>query len=327
MGGLVQVSDTKWQPFTGGKPNVAYDALEAPVQLPVHNGQYRGLGTEDTKGLAVRTVWPHPKITKQSSPVKTKELLQNFFEQHGLDTVTYIVINGVVRSVINESDKFTAAEAKQEYTSLSQKRDSYCQANDLAAAKLFLNAVDTTLWKDVTMFHCASGAAGFIPYWLSYLSSTNDANYDKRQKLESELRAIKVTNYPQQNLSDMIEDVKLKCDLLTDIGGYDHQNSVAFMENFAEAGDSIDVHMLSFRTTLIGKVKTTDLLEYVRKEYKTLFDNGKWAPAKNLIDSKAPSINVASTESAKPKPDMTAVALHALKALMRLHPKTGSTTT
>lgn len=158
--------------------------------------------------------------------------------------------------MINESDQFTAAEAKQEYALLSQKRDSYCQANDLAAAKLFLNALDTTLWKDVTMFHCASGAAGFIPYWLSYLSSTNDADYDKRRKLELELRDIKVTNYSQQNLSEMVEDVKLKCDLLTDIGGYDHQNSVAFMENFVEAGDSKDVHMLGFRSKLLSKIET-----------------------------------------------------------------------
>ena len=126
MGGLVQVSDTKWQPFTGGKPNVAYDALEVSIPMPIHNGQYRGLGTDDTKGHEKRTKLPHPKITKESSPVKSKALLQNFFEQHGLDTVTYIVVNGVVRSVITESDQFTAAEARQAYSQLSLKRDSYC---------------------------------------------------------------------------------------------------------------------------------------------------------------------------------------------------------
>jgi len=35
MGAIAQVSDTKWQPFTGGKPNVAYDALES---TPPHGG-------------------------------------------------------------------------------------------------------------------------------------------------------------------------------------------------------------------------------------------------------------------------------------------------
>lgn len=175
----------------------------------------------------------------------------------------------------------------------------------------------------MTRFLCPSGAAWFIPYWLTYLASTNDSNYDKGQNLEQKLRDIKVTNYEQQDLSKMIDDVKKKCDASADIGAYNHQNSFSFMENIVKAGDSNNVHMLGFQDKLLGKIETlkqavekirklseadqtaymekeqltfVDLQQYVLHEYKTLSDNGNWGPAKNPIDSKSLSLN--QTDSA-----------------------------
>lgn len=265
---------------------------------------------------------------------------------HGMDTISYLPCNGIVRSVIKESDQFNKADAIKEYETISKKYDSYCKANDLAAAQLLLSAVDEALHLQITRFNSPTGSEGFITYWFAYLGALNNNNYDKRQILETALRAIVVTKYEQQNLELMADDVKKICDDLGELGAYNHANSVRFLESFAAAGDSNDPHMLTFRLAITQKLNAVKdavehirsmseaaqksyvdkkeldyakLLEFILEEYLKLKHNGHWGPANNPIDSKAPSLNVAATAEAKPaaKPDMTVVAMHALKAPLR----------
>ena len=215
MGGLAQITTTKWQAFTGGKPNVNYDALESPPQAS-HHSQYRAIGTEDSKGSTSRTEWPHSKISQSSSIVTVKDLLHEFFKQHGMDTISYLVVDGAVRSVVDEIDQFEETAALAAYDTVSAKYDSYCKANDLAAAKLFLNAMDSDMHETVTTFYSPTGSAGFVPYWFAYVDSINGYNLDRKAKLEEDLKAIVVTNYAQQNLELMVNGVKDICDDLAD---------------------------------------------------------------------------------------------------------------
>ena len=253
-GGLVQISDKCWEAFTGGKSNDTCDGLAGPA-VQLYAGQLRPIGSYSQKCQALRVKHDknRPRITKKTKISRMKRDLFQSLVEEGLDSITYLPdAKGKAKCVILESDAFDMTSARDAYARVMPTYDNYDLANDHDASTKLLNTVDEEIRTDVELFHQTT--SGFIVIWYEVLGLMYNSNIDRKRDLEAQIRTIKVSQYPQQDLSKMVADFLAICEELDDMDSYNHDNTIKILEAFAYAGggtDPLDPNTLVYRNDII----------------------------------------------------------------------------
>ena len=319
IGGLSQFKEKEIIPWTGGKPNSDRTALDPMARKePKFQHQLRPFSFDGQRSRDARVKFTGKQIMKACKISKLKKDLHCRFVMHGLDSITYLPdAKKVMRSVINESETFTKDEARKGYDNIKSTYDLYCENNDLDAATYLLNSLDPSLRREVTLFRDESD--GFIVLWYELLSCLYSVNMEQTRAIENKIKATVVSQYPQQNLGKMIEDLLTLCHQLDDMDAYSHQLTYHMLKNLSYAGggvDPLDPNTEDFRRPIgilkdqmddaIQDTRTmspsdadshmkknnlhfTQVLEKVKSKYTRLLQNGQWAPANSPLDTRTPA--------------------------------------
>ena len=330
MGGLHQIKENEWCPWTGGKPRPDWSGLD-PVALPELKDpdQLRPLGAYAQKSQLLRVEGFTKKFGRtQSLPEFQKKLLPHLVS-HGLDTISYVNDSNEssqMLCIITDWNKMDLKAAKQTAATLHEsKYDSYDRKNSENAAKFLLNSVEESLQLDITRFHNESD--GFVVLFIEFIRTLIKNSFDRTQRLETELKAVSISQYPRQNCSAMADRYLAIADQLSALNSYDHHYTLIMVESFGAAGGSVDyTPTLKYRLLLedlekqlkvaFDVIRFLDInaandhmnsksLDYrsvlaeIITQYESLVATGRWAPASTPLDKSAPKFRtnlVSSTE-------------------------------
>ena len=219
--------------------------------------------------------------------------------------------------VVTEYSKFALSDVVASSKSLCGKYDLYDNNNDVSATNWLLDSIDADLKKDLQ--DRLKLLDGFTPHWIQLISLIQSVSFARFDRIKREIETISILKYPQQNVKDMATDFLSKGKELSTHGHYEHRLTLTMLNKFLEGGGSSGDHytlqyrhsLLELRSKLdktlveIGRLSTTDqnlriasenltyrdICQRAEEEWKKLFDDGRWGPARVKQDSHRPPTN------------------------------------
>jgi hypothetical protein len=335
MGGLMQVSANEWCAWTGGKPNAFWTNLDSEALTePNDDFQLRPSSPGSSqKSTQFREKGLETKFKKGDHLLDFINIVDQYFTRTGLDTITYLhdpdATSNMI-SVVNEYSKFNLQDAITASTHLRKSFDRYDRNNDDSARNWLLASVHETLRKDIS--ERLSPFDGFASHWLQMIHLIESTSYKRFTNIKEEIERLSVHQFPGQSVKDLSGVFLGKAKELENHGFYEHRLTLVMLDSFLEGGGSgADIPTAQYRHVLfesrqkldnalvkIGRMDSESQDKYMiskgltyreicskaEEEWKKLYDDGKWGPAKTKTDLKRPptgfGANIAKTEEVPP---------------------------
>ena len=349
MGDLVQVSSSDWCAWTGGRPNASWTTLMPSAKTSPSNAfQYRPSSPGAAqKSTFYREQGLEPKFTRTSNLLEFIDTVQTYLERTGMDTIAYRATPddpSNMQFVVTEYSKFKLADVVESSKTLrTTKYDLYDLNNDVSATNWLLNSIDSDLKQDLTdRLHLADG---FAPHWIQLLGLIQSVSFARFDRIKRDIESISILKYPQQNIKLMATDFLLKAKELCSHGHYEHRLTLTMLNKFLEGGGTGgDHYTLQFRHALldlrskldrtlveIGQLSTVDqdkrmakdnltyrdICQRAEEEWKKLYDDGRWGPAKIKPDTRKPAASFGANLLETFSGDVTTQALVAALGLIQ----------
>jgi hypothetical protein len=320
MGGLVQITSSDWCAWTGGKPLADWTALDptAPTS-PSDDYQLRPSSPGSSqKSTRYREIGLATKFTRNSHLLDFVDVVHTYLTRTGLDTITYLPDPSDPTTMISAVDKCSKFDLTPAITAARQLRtdnfDKFHRNNDDSAHNWLLDSLDPTLHKDVTDRLLLDD--GLVSHWLQLIHLVQSTSFNRftviKRDIESSLTLFKV---PGQNVKELASKFLAKARELDNHGFYEHRLTLCMLDRFLEGGGTNnDVPTMQYRHTLfqlrqtldqalirIGRLSTDeqnqhmatsgltyrDICSKAEEEWRKLYDDNKWAPAKTRRDPRA----------------------------------------
>jgi hypothetical protein len=204
-----------WYLVSGGKPTYGWTG-RAPNKF--HPMQVRSFEPyHEAKGYTKRCVGLPDLFEPKSDIHQFKTNLHALLVERGLDTVTYLpdlsthddpsVCSDMI-NIVDEFTRFSSDKAKtiavaREYAS---KFDSFDENNSSAAVKVLLNSLSTPI--RTSLERKVTFGASFAEYWIQFISLQVPVSFDHYDKLKEQLKQADPTKYAQENITEMVDDLK-----------------------------------------------------------------------------------------------------------------------
>ena len=321
LGNLEQYDVGRYNPFTGlnGQAPNGTRTARADGSDPecLYSNQLRPLGSASQKSRTYRVHYDGTLITKKVKITQFKREFGQRGVEYGYDSIFWLKDQfGHQVNIITESDKFDLIGAHQAYEDVKTMYDKYCTANDHDATTYLLSMLDKELKQDVELFH--NSTSGFVIVWYALLGQLYTSNLDRKRDIESQIRAVTVTQFAQQDISKMVATFLALCEELDDMDSYNHDNTVKILDCVSYAGggtDPNDPNTLEWRHEIIQLKKSTNtalnqirrlslpdqdrilkgkglhyrsILQLLNANYKIAIHNKAWPPARNQLDRQTP---------------------------------------
>lgn len=331
MGGLVQTGPTEYCAWTGGKPKADWSGLDSTAAaVPKDAYQYRPTSPGAAqKSNMHREQGLDIKFDMKSNLTDLRETMNEYFVRTGMDTIAYLPnpqAPSEMLCVIDHYSRFDPASA-----SASSKKfretvfDSYDVANDDSARRWLLNTLSDELRAKVK--DRTPSMSGFVAHWMVFLHCFQSSSHAKYDKLKKDIEAKQITEYPQQNVSQLATDFLHLGTELTNHSMYEqHRLTQTMLNRFLAAGggDASDIYAMQYRYPLLSlqsrldkalnyiahldkpaanaymvKAELTfrDICQVAEEEWKKLVDNGTWGPAKTRLDNRRLPTNFGANAS------------------------------
>lgn len=324
MGDIIQVSTSEWCAWTGGKPKSDWSGLDDKAAAsPSDDYQLRPSSPGSSqKSTKVRETGLDTKFGRNSHLLDFVDVVKAYLERTGMDTISYLEDPsnaGTVVSVVHNYSKFSLADAIASARKLrTDSFDKYDRNNDDSARNWLLDSLEPELKKDVTdRLHPQDG---FVAHWLQLIHLVQSTSFNRftviKRDIESNLSLLKI---PGQNVKELASIFLSKARELDNHGFYEHRLTLCMLDRFLEGGGTnSDVPTMQYRHTLfqlrqkldkalieIGRLETDsqnkhmakenltyrDICAIAEEEWRKLFDDNKWAPAKTKNDTRRAPAN------------------------------------
>ena len=315
----MQTSATEYCAWTGGKPLADWSGLDPSAQTEPHDDyQYRpsspGSSQKSTKS---REIGLDSKFTRDAHLMDFVDSVEKYLYRTGMDTISFLPDPNnpsEVASVVTCYSKFDLQDAVTTSRTLrTSSFDRFDRNNDDSARNWLLDSIDPGLKKDVT--DRLQNDDGFTSHWLQLIHLVQSTSFNRftviKRDIESSLTLMK---FPGQNVKDLATVFLTKARELDNHGFYEHRLTLCMLDRFLEGGGTNnDVSTMQYRHTLfqlrqkldqalikIGRLElaaqTTymatenltyrDICSKAEEEWRKLFDDNKWAPAKTKVDNR-----------------------------------------
>ena len=318
MGGLVQTSKDEFTPWTGGKPNLDWTALDAlePNMFRSPN-QQRSLYTKSsTDGFNFRTTGLTTQFGKADNFKQFADKVLEHLQDTGMDTISYLPdpAEPTVRmlSVVTHHSRFTFDSVCDGSTALSASFDYYDSQNDMAAIKFLLNSLSSEL--EAILKLKIKVTDKFTIVWMYLVGIVTSTSVEKWNTTKEELKALAPSQYPGEDVFALAHDYLTYCEQLDAAGQFNLTLTLNMVDGFILAGGT-DIHvntvyrapLTDLRNKLAQALREVRFMEkpaaerhmasksltfheickFAEDHYKELKDSKKWPPAMHAQDSTA----------------------------------------
>ena len=358
-GGIVQVSATEWCAWTGGKPQADWSGLDSSAaNHPKEDFQLRpALPSSAQKSTALREKGELTKFAHGHNFLDFLRTVNEHLARTGMDTIAYLPDpeqSSQVLSIIDSYSRFVPADAVARAKSLRENKfDKYDKNNDTSATKWLLNSVDDTLKKDIQ--RRVDSNAGFVAHWFKLVHLIESISFSRFEKIKKDIEAQSILKIPNQDVSLLATEFLTRANELESHGHYEHRLTLVMLDLFLEGGgDSTNKQTMQYHYALLGKrsqldaalkhiarldrsaqdqhmineqLTFRDICDFAEDHFKQLYDDGKWAPAKNKPDHRAPRIqtNQVSPAWVDPNSELGAVVAALLQQIGASRDKSNDT--
>lgn len=129
-------------------------------------------------------------------------------QRTGMDAITYLPNPQAPLEMICVIDHYscfdTASASAVSKTLRESVYDSYDTANDDSARRWLLNTLCDELRAKVK--DRTPSMSGFVAHWMVFLHCFQSSSHAKYDKLKKDIEAKQITEYPQQNVSQLATD-------------------------------------------------------------------------------------------------------------------------
>jgi hypothetical protein len=178
------------------------------------------------------------------------------------------------------------------------------------ARNWLLASVDDDLKKDI--YERLSMFDGFNSHWLQMVHLIESTSYKRFTNIKEAVEKLTIHQFPGQSVKDLAGAFLNKAKELDNHGFYEHLLTLVMLDSFLQGGGSnADIHTAQYQHDLfqlrqeldtalvkIGQMDSNAQNKYMvpngltyreicseaEEEWKKLFDDGKWAPAKTKPD-------------------------------------------
>ena len=310
MGGIV-IRDGKQMAWTGGKPKPDWSGLSVDSKGFVNPNQGRPERKAE-EGYNHRVGGLSSKLSPKSDQKVFLRSVWDRMVECGMDTTMYLPDphSGKMISVVTDHPRFTSKTAQKSAKILHSRFDGYDKVNDNAAVQFILNSLKEEMKNEIKDDMEEDDPA--VVVWMRVIETFRSTSVSRYDKLKSQLKGIKPSQYSQENLIKMVQDMQ-KIEMELKKGGqWDHNLTLSILENALEAGgDNNETFRLPIRllfnqakkilleTAFMDKdaverklkdnsLATKEIFATIKSEYRSMKDEDKWPPALNPRDSKAP---------------------------------------
>jgi hypothetical protein len=154
--------------------------------------------------------------------------------------------------------------------------------------------------------------------YLRLIKLIRNTSIDRFDRIKSEIRKIKPSQFPGQDLNAMARKIQVAAMKLDTAGQYDHNLTLAILDNFLEAGGGNGPDPETYRFPLrnkrgqletklseiahmdpsVAQVEMTrnnltwhSICNLSKNQYQSLSEKNKWEPAQHARDTKVPPGN------------------------------------
>ena len=300
MGGLETIG-TSIIPWTGGKPNYVWSGLENP-QGTILPSMYRPTSiSSSAKSRSYRVYGLSNKFSMDSDLLTFQRKMMEHLAEYGMDSISYLRSprggNNMV-CIISDHPLFTIQEAEAKEGEISHEYDAYDLANIKDSIKFLFNSLDEELEKQ--MYENCKDSDTFIIHWMNLMLIVGSVSMDRFDRIKEEIRRLKISNYPGENVPGMCTDFLAKWKVLHGAKVYDHSLTMVMLKSIMEAGNEdfryefrstksrmdqalLRVRHLSYddshQEMVRARLDVQSILKFSKEQYRKMFDNGEWPSA------------------------------------------------
>ena len=247
-------------------------------------------------------------------------------EDHGLDTITYIAdptdpTKNV--SIVHHYGKFTRESGSEKGDDDKLIHfDSYALQNVTDAKKFLYNSVSDHHKKQLNQ-KCSQDCS-FITYWLELIHSIQSTSMERFEAIKIRIKSRQPTDYEGENIEKLCTDFYEDFTILDNSSMYDEDLNLHMLDiGMAAGGENNEDYRFPLRMIRVNleaallqirhmsyvesrqylssrKLDAESIINKLQDSYRTLYDNGRWPPAKDSKDSKAMNhsygrVNLAAT--------------------------------
>ena len=211
MGGVKLISGI-WVPWTGGKPNAAWDDLEGAPTDTENPNFLRGSGPKSTPSYNARREGLYKEEPNKRFSVKddlddfSKQLLIAF-KNHGLDTITYRKdpITNKMSSVLEEYHRLHSKAIRTLSLNLISNFDEWDKINDYSARQFLYASLKDTLRKRLEQK--VKDDDTFADVFMVFVELMRPYSTDLFDSIEKKIEAIHPTQFEGENITQMVEKI------------------------------------------------------------------------------------------------------------------------
>ena len=335
MGGITQVGEKDFSPWTGGLPKSDWSGLDpSAVGTRLNPNQLRPVQiTASQKGYNFRSTGLTSKFSRSSDLSTFEDSVWQHLCKTGMDTIAYVpdpINPSVMVNVVEEHGRFSVDTVNSQVAPQLLLYDVYDKNNDEAAQFFLLDSLEPDLKKEVR--DLMDQGEAFPTTFLRLIQLIRSTSIDRFENLKHRIKARKATQYPGQNLTLMAADLRADAKELDIAGHYDHSLTLHMLDAFLEAGGSnnedyrYDLRVI--KATLndalkkIGyltkdaaqkymaaqKLTYRDICTLASEKYRNQADLNRWPPARGVSDPRAPPKAFGNVASATVDPTVLAQA-------------------
>ena len=235
MGQLVSVNGTK-AIICGGQPNESWTSLMSPTGSYRSPLQLRTLNKVSAKDYKYRCEKiSNLTVSKESNLVLVGDIVKRHFEEHGIDTNTYVPdpsSKGNTLCVLSDHAKLTKEEAINLSKKISRRFDFLDWENNGAATSILFNSLDSKLYEKLIKLREAEDT--FVVTWFRLVDLLYPHSIAPFEMYKADLRKRRATDYAGQDIEELCADFDNDHKKLSYY--YDHELTMVMLETIMMAG-------------------------------------------------------------------------------------------
>ena len=314
MGGVTDPGDGSWSAWTGGKPKSDWTGLD-PTAFKENTSPHQ---LRPSNVSAAQKGYTHRCTAKTSrqqfKPGNDLVFFQNLIWKHlkdtGMETIAYLPDpedKNKMSNVVTAHSRYTVQSAQ---ALIKDQLVKYDKSNDTAAITYLMESLTEALSNKIS--EKLEETDPFPIVWLQFLKSIQSTSIERFENLKSSIKMRLPSQYSGENLELLAAQFRKDALELTTAGQYDHHLTLSMLDTFLIAGGTGNEDFrFSLRSTkerleealleiahkeklaandYMTKEKLTykDICTKAEDNYRSRFDRGRWPPARNVKDSKAP---------------------------------------
>ena len=310
FGGLTQVKTDEWAAWTGGKPNGTWTGLETAPSF-ISPNQYRPSSIiGQSKSREIRITGRTEKFAPDSDLLVFQRDLGTHFDLHGLSTIRYVNHPSEANTVVDVIEKYSLFDYRAGIDAgkaIEVHYDSYCHTNTQDGVAYLLNSVSPDLKSQ--LYDMCSPQDTFITNWFSLIHIVRSVSTQRFEKIKKRIMGRKPDDFSEQDIIALASAFWKDFQELHSASMYDHSLTLIMISIFMTAGGrdnedfksplrtlkrNLNKNLLKIRHMtysekeqhmLAAELDVQSVLNQVKEEYRTLLDDGLWAPASHIKDT------------------------------------------